>query len=156
MRQQWVSAVNASLRRTAVDAGYEQEARYFEDNVRHSKQCELAERAQLLLHSAFSQQLGHLRQSTLRHLNADMVSRDSQQPFSAAAARYGQPLQQAHQWCIYLRIWILKRSPYPVPVPVPALSQHTEWPMMESSVVLSVAQTVRLPILPGAGAGQMP
>ena len=82
-----VFAASASLKQTAVVAGYEQEARYFEEGVRHAKQCELAERAQRLLHSVFSQQLGHLRQSTLHHLNADMVSRDPQQSFSAAAAR---------------------------------------------------------------------
>ena len=82
-----VFAASASLKQTALDAGYEQEARYFEDNVRHTKQSELAERAQLLLHSAYTQQLGHLRQNTLRHLNADMVGRDLQQSFSAAAAR---------------------------------------------------------------------
>ena len=82
-----VSAASASLKQTARCAGYEQEARYFEDSVRHMKQCELAERAQLLLQSAHSQQLAHLRQKTLRNLNADMVSRDTQQSFSAAAAR---------------------------------------------------------------------
>ena len=82
-----VLAAIASLEQTTVGAGYEQEARYFEDSVRHTKQSELAERAQLLLHSAYTQQLGHLRQNTMRHLNADMVGRDPQQSFSAAAAR---------------------------------------------------------------------
>ena len=82
-----VFAASASLNHTAMGAGYEQEARYFEDSVRHTKQSELAERAQQLLHSAYTQQLGHLRQNTMRHLNADMVGRVPQQSFSAAAAR---------------------------------------------------------------------
>ena len=51
------------------------------------KQTELAERAQALLHGAFSQQLAHLRRSTLQHLNADMVSRDQGESFAASAAR---------------------------------------------------------------------
>ena len=68
-------------------AGYEQEARYFEDGVRHAKQAELVERAQALLHGAFSQQLVHLQRSTVQHLNADMISRDLSETFAASAAR---------------------------------------------------------------------
>lgn len=68
-------------------AGYEQEARYFEDGVRHAKQAELVERAQALLHGAFSQQLVHLKRSTVQHLNADMISRDLSETFAASAAR---------------------------------------------------------------------
>ena len=72
---------------TRASAGYEQEARYFEEGVRHAKQAELAEQVQQLLHSAFAQQLTHLRSSTLRHLNADMVGRDPSETFAASAAR---------------------------------------------------------------------
>ena len=68
-------------------AGYEQEARYFEEGVRHAKEAELVERAQAILQGAFSQQLAHLRRRTLQHLNADMVSRDPKEPFAASAAR---------------------------------------------------------------------
>lgn len=70
-----------------VCAGYEQEARYFEEGVRHVKQSELVERAQVLLHGAFLQQLLHLRRSTLQQLNADLLSRDPGHTFAASAAR---------------------------------------------------------------------
>lgn len=70
-----------------VYAGYEQEARYFEEGVRHVKQDELVERAQALLHGAFSQQLVHLRRNILQQLDADMVSRDPSETFAASAAR---------------------------------------------------------------------
>ena len=75
------------LRSTWAHAGYEQEARYFEEGVRHAKQAELAEQAQQLLHGAFARQLTHLSSSTLCHLNADMVGRDPSESFTASAAR---------------------------------------------------------------------
>ena len=75
------------LRSTWAHAGYEQEARYFEEGVRHAKQAELAEQAQQLLHGAFARQLTHLSSSTLCHLNADMVGRDPSETFAASAAR---------------------------------------------------------------------
>ena len=139
-----VSAANVSLKRTGVGAGYEQEARYFEDSVRHTKQCELAERAQLLLHSAFSQQLGHLRQSTLRNLNADMISRDPQQSFSAAAARYGQPLQQLSQWCVHWSICTLKRGTIHC-LPSHSTQSASGWSHLRSS---EWHRAVRVPTLP--------
>ena len=55
--------------------------------MRQVKEAELAERAQAFLYSAFSQQLAHLRRSTLQHLNAAMVSRDQGETFAASAAR---------------------------------------------------------------------
>ena len=55
--------------------------------MRHVKQEELIERAQTLLHGAFSQQLVHLRRSISQQLNADMVSRDPSETFAASAAR---------------------------------------------------------------------
>jgi hypothetical protein len=79
--------VKDCLKITRASAGYEQEARYFEEGVRHAKQVELAERAEQLLHGAYVQQLAHLCNSTLRHLNAVMLDRDPNETFAASAAR---------------------------------------------------------------------
>ena len=72
-------------------SGYDEEARYFEEGVRHAKAKELTERAQGLIRSAYDDQLGHLRAAVLARLAATMEARDAHdETFAACAARWGE------------------------------------------------------------------
>jgi hypothetical protein len=70
-----------------VLAGYDEEARYFEDTVRHAKQEELVKRAQHLVRGAFNEQLSHLQRKALDAVVADLAKQEAQQSFAASAAR---------------------------------------------------------------------
>ena len=68
-------------------AGYDEEARYFEDTVRRAKEEELIVRSQRLVSAAFADQLGLLRQAALARTVAALAQPDAQHDFAACASR---------------------------------------------------------------------
>ncbi len=68
-------------------AGYDEEARYFEETVRRAKEEELIVRSQRLVAAAFADQLGLLRQAALARTVAALAQPDAQHEFAACASR---------------------------------------------------------------------
>ena len=75
--------------RNSADAGYEQEARYFEAGVRQSKQQELHSKLAYMVREVFQQQLGHVHKKLLQAFKGDLGGSimDKTQPFAEAADR---------------------------------------------------------------------
>ena len=73
-------------------AGYDEEARYFEDGVRRSREAELAARAQALIATAHAAQVAHLRAQVLQRLAAALAQRAPGEGFAACAARCARAL----------------------------------------------------------------
>lgn len=74
-----------------VCAGYDEEARYFEDSVRRAKEGELVMRSQRLVAAAFADQLGLLRQAALARMVAALAQPEAQLDFAASASTYAAP-----------------------------------------------------------------
>lgn len=68
-------------------AGYDEEARYFEDTVRRAKQQELLQRSHKLVHGAFDEQLAHLQRRALSSVVLQLSQPEAHQSFAASAAR---------------------------------------------------------------------
>ena len=68
--------------------GYDEEARYFEDGVRRSKEAELVARAQGLIATAHAAQVAHLHALVLQQLAGSLAQRPPDEGFAACAARY--------------------------------------------------------------------
>jgi len=112
--------------RTGLCAGYDEEARYFEDTVRRAKQEELVARAQQMVAPAFAQQLGHLRDAALARVVAALAQPKSAQPsFVACASRCAQPCKDAPP----TRLMLQPMAKFP----------HSHW-VFEASVKGSLAK----------------
>lgn len=68
-------------------AGYDEEARYFEEGVRLAKGQELRAQALAMLKPAFLAQLGFLRDQALEQVAAALSQPDVVDTFAASAAR---------------------------------------------------------------------
>lgn len=72
-------------------AGYDEEARYFEDTVRRAKEKELVARSQQLVAPAFADQLGLLQQAALSRVVTALAQPEAQHDFAACASRCRSP-----------------------------------------------------------------
>ena len=72
-------------------AGYDEEARYFEDTVRHAKEKELVAQSQALVAPAFSDQLALLQQAALSRIASALSQPEAQHDFAACASRSPPP-----------------------------------------------------------------